>query len=59
MSINTRYKLSAAAWGGAIFCAFWLLMSAQAAVHHFNAQQDQVLKTPEWTIKVLVPDNTH
>lgn len=34
MSKVTRNKLSVLAWGGAIFCAGWLLFSAQAAVDH-------------------------
>lgn len=53
MSKDTRNKLSAAALAGTIFCAFWLLLSAQAAVQHFN-QVDEGSK--HWTVKAIVPD---
>lgn len=61
MSHTTRTKLSVAAWGGAIFCAAWLLVSAQAAVDHFNrhAPRTDGEQSPPWTVKVVVPDNAN
>lgn len=61
MSKTTRNKLSVAACGGAIFCAAWLLMSAQAAVDHFNRHQvrNDGDQSPAWTVRALTPDNAN
>lgn len=60
MSKTTRNKLSVVAWGGAIFCAAWLLMSAQAAVDHFNRHSSAAgEQSPAWTVRVLTPDNAN
>lgn len=60
MSKTTRNKLSVMAWGGAIFCAAWLLMSAQAAVHRFNQHsRTDAEQSPAWTVRVLTPDNAN
>jgi len=61
MSKTTRNKLSVMAWGGAIFCAAWLLLSAQAAVDHFNQRQTSPAReqSPAWTVRGLTPDNTN
>lgn len=61
MSKTTRNKLSVMAWGGAIFCAAWLLLSAQAAVDHFNRHSASTdgEQSPAWTVRVLTPDNAN
>jgi hypothetical protein len=50
MSKVTRNKLSVLAWGGALFCAGWLLFSAQAAVNHVKAHAvSGGTDAPAWT----------
>lgn len=47
MSRITRNNLSVLAWGGAVFCALWLLVSAQAAVDHSRqSHTDATTHTP-------------
>jgi hypothetical protein len=53
MSRITRNNLSVLAWGGAVFCALWLLVSAQAAVDHSRqSHTDTPIRTP-------VVENSH
>jgi len=60
MSKATRNKLSAAACGGMVFCAVWLLVSAQAAVQHVQQQSRTSNDSmPAWTVKTLIPDTAN
>jgi hypothetical protein len=48
MSQLTRNKLSAVACGAAVFCSFWLLLSAQAAVRHTTEYRPTVNSHPSY-----------
>lgn len=57
MTMSIRKQLSLAAWGGAFFCSCLLLLSAQAAVQHYQAHDKHTDKTYTATVPSISAPN--
>lgn len=57
MTMTVRKQLSVAAWGGAFICSLLLLISANAAVQHYQARSQNAAET--YTYPEFIATPTH